>query len=246
MIYLFWVKTYDYPGTLNMAVDVAIGELAHDVFLRFYTWQRPTLSLGKHQDGLDLDKDYIKMNGFDVVRRPSGGRAVLHWDELTYSVVIPNTHDLFNTKVLELYNLLSGIIVDGLNDIGYPVKIVEGHRKPVSSVCFQVPSIYEVALDDVKVIGSAQTRTQKYILQHGSIVLIPHEEIKQCFTNTKHLDIPLIGLYSYFERSIDEIADAIKNSFERYFGRSMELKNSQFDEILNRANEMEGMFVWKK
>ncbi|HPV62816.1 MAG TPA: lipoate--protein ligase family protein, partial [Fervidobacterium sp.] len=112
------METYDYPGALNMAIDVAIGELTDDVFLRFYTWERPTLSLGKHQDGADIDEDYIRKSGFDVVRRPSGGRAVLHWDELTYSVIIPSTHDLFDTKVLELYNLLSGIIVDGLNDIG--------------------------------------------------------------------------------------------------------------------------------
>lgn len=240
------METYDYPGALNMAIDVAIGELTDDVFLRFYTWERPTLSLGKHQDGADIDEDYIRKSGFDVVRRPSGGRAVLHWDELTYSVIIPSTHDLFDTKVLELYNLLSGIIVDGLNDIGYPVKIVEGHRKPVSSVCFQVPSIYEVALNDIKVIGSSQTRTQRYILQHGSIVLIPHDEIKQCFKSTKHLDIPLIGLYSYVEKPMDEIAYALKSSFEKYFGRAKELKDGQFDEIISKANGMVGMFVWKR
>lgn len=218
---MYLLETYDLNGSDNMAMDVAIGELlTNEVVLRFYTWKVPTLSLGKHQKVDDLDWDFIEKNGYEVVRRPSGGRAVLHWDEITYSIIIPKSKDLFNTTVLELYNLISSLIVDGLQKIGYPVKIVEGKHKATSHVCFQVPSTYEIVLNGIKVVGSAQMRTQEYILQHGSIILKPHEEVKYCFKTTRNLDIPLVGLYDHKIIPTGQIVESLKRSFESYFGLS--------------------------
>lgn len=232
---MYIIETYGFDGATNMAYDVALGELADDVILRFYTWKNPTLSLGKHQKTDDLDFEYITAKNFDIVRRPSGGRAVLHWDEITYSVIIPKNHELFNTTVLELYNFLSELLVKGLRKVGYPVEMVEGKKKTASHVCFQTPSVYEITLNGIKVVGSAQTRTQDYILQHGSIVLTPHDEIKYCFKSTKSLDIPLIGLYDYKYVSFDDIVSGIKESFGDFFGQPKHFLNQ--DVLFEKIND---------
>lgn len=222
---MYIIETYGFDGAVNMAYDVALGEIVDDVVLRFYTWKTPTLSLGRHQKTDDLDLEYIVAKNFDLVRRPSGGRAVLHWDEITYSVVVPKNQELFNTTVLELYNLLSELLVRGLRKAGYPVEMVEGRKKIASHVCFQTPSAYEIALNGIKVVGSAQTRTQDYILQHGSIILIPHDEIKYCFRSTKNLNIPLIGLYDYKYVPFDDIVSGIRESFGDFFGQTKRFIN---------------------
>lgn len=71
---MYFYETYGLDGALNMALDVALGEIVDDFTLRFYTWKVPTLSLGKHQNADDLDYEYINSQGYDIVRRPSGGR----------------------------------------------------------------------------------------------------------------------------------------------------------------------------
>lgn len=238
---LYFFETYGFDGLKNMGIDVALGvfsEKLNDVILRFYTWKVPTLSLGKHQNSDDIDVDYLKENNFDLVRRPSGGRAVLHWDELTYSVVVPKNHELFETSVLELYNLISKLLIEGLRRLGYPVELTEGKKKASTHVCFQVPSTYEITMNGVKVVGSAQTRTQDYILQHGSIVLIPHDEVKHCFKSTKNLDIPLIGLYYYQHKPMEEIAESIKLSFESRFGKARTLSKEMISEVMDNSESL--------
>lgn len=241
---MYLYETYSLEGALNMSLDIGLGEVVDDITLRFYTWKVPTLSLGKHQKADELDYEYITSQGFDIVRRPSGGRAVLHWEELTYSVIVPRNHKLFNTTVLEFYNDISKIIVRGLNDLGYPVEIAGGGKKVLSHVCFHVPSAYEIVLDGIKVVGSAQMRTQNYILQHGSIVLVPHDEIKYCFKSTKNLEIPMIGLYDYNFIPLENIVSSLKNSFERYFGPIVELPYGEL--LKNKANELVGKFIWER
>lgn len=232
------------PGHENMAWDCVLGELSEDVTLRFYSWKKPTLSLGKHQNDSDLDWEYVKIKGFDVVRRPSGGRAVLHWDEITYSVLIPRTYELFGMGVLQLYKLISELIVNGLRNLGYPVEIVDGRRKALTSVCFQVPSAYEIVLKGIKVVGSAQTRTGNYILQHGSIILKPHEEVKYCFKSTKNVEIPLLGLYDVFDVPVESIVKSIKESFEDYFGPSKLVPPDLLAKAGNLVKERAWRFLW--
>lgn len=240
---MYFYESYNLDGATNMAIDVALGEVTDDVTVRFYTWKIPTLSLGKHQKIEDLNYEYIENQKFDIVRRPSGGRAVLHWEELTYCVIIPKRHELFNTKVLELYYFISKIIAGGLNDLGYPVELVDGKRKLLTDVCFQVPSAYEVVLDGIKVIGSAQMRTQDYILQHGSIVLVPHDEIKYCFKKTRDLEIPMKGLYDYKFVPLKDIVEGLKVAFEKHLSPT---KLFPFEELLKaKANELKGRFLWK-
>lgn len=234
--------TPPFHGTLNMAVDVAIGELLDDVVLRFYSWSRPTLSLGRHQRIDDVDWEFVERSGFDVVRRPSGGRAVLHWDELTYSVVVPSTSEFFGKSVLTLYLWISEHIVSGLGALGFPVVLSKNHSRNNSELCFKVPSAYEVLLNGSKVVGSAQMRTQKYALQHGSIVLVPHEEVRECFKSTKNLDVKLTGLYDFKFVAVDDIIAAIRRRFELELGPAEPMDGLELESVMGLARSLEGNF----
>ncbi|MBP8620790.1 MAG: lipoate--protein ligase family protein [Firmicutes bacterium] len=166
-------------GKFNMAVDEAIqnavrrGEVLPT--LRFYEWEPACLSLGYFQDvGKEVDVASLHEAGVDLVRRPTGGKAVLHDDELTYSVAIPE-RDLPGT-VLETYKLLSEAIVNALRSLGVPAEMVSLERGVTArdsrfqqAACFSAPSWYEVVAQGKKIVGSAQVRRGGIILQHGSI-----------------------------------------------------------------------------
>ena len=165
-------------GARNMAVDEAVlrgvinGESPPT--LRFYAWQPPCLSLGYGQRWTDADLNLIAQNGWHIVRRATGGRAILHTDELTYSIVLPESHPLAEGGILESYRRISRGLVAGLSKLGMePLaeKQTEGVRH-VGPVCFEVPSHYEITTGDRrKLIGSAQLRRRGAILQHGSLPL---------------------------------------------------------------------------
>ncbi|MBP8614157.1 MAG: lipoate--protein ligase family protein [Firmicutes bacterium] len=166
-------------GKFNMAVDEGIqnavrrGEACPT--LRFYEWEPACLSLGYFQDvDKEVDIKSLERLGVDLVRRPTGGKAVLHDDELTYSVAIPE-RDLPGT-VLETYKLLSEAIVNGLRSLGVAAEMVSLERGVTvrdsrfqQAACFSAPSWYEVVALGKKIVGSAQVRRGGIILQHGSI-----------------------------------------------------------------------------
>lgn len=173
-----WRLIIDPPadGATNMAVDEAIllSHAAGEVppTLRLYRWKPPALSLGYFQDaGREVDADACARMGYDVVRRPTGGRAVLHDRELTYSVVISQA--LLPGTVLETYRWLSGGLLGGLELLGVPAELSRpgGLSEPGSAACFDSPSAYELVVGGKKLIGSAQTRRQDTILQHGAILI---------------------------------------------------------------------------
>ncbi len=171
-------------GAMNMALDEAILEhVAKNKSLptiRFYAWERPTLSLGYFQRFLrDVNMDGIKNKGFDLVRRMTGGRAVLHDQELTYSVIIPGDHEWAKASVVESYHYLSFALRDGFRNLGVEAEIVsladEDKREALpaagSAACFDSPSWYELVVGGKKIAGSAQVRAHDGLLQHGSLLL---------------------------------------------------------------------------
>jgi len=166
-------------GRWNMAVDEAIArQTALGVVpptVRFYAWQPACVSLGRHQPVAEIDLAACRRDGIDVVRRPTGGRAILHTDELTYSVAGPADHPLLRGNVLDVYLRLSRGLLLGLQQLGVAVDKAPGETRPppdVSAVCFEVPSAYEI-IDATgrKLIGSAQTRRRDWVLQHGALPL---------------------------------------------------------------------------
>jgi lipoate-protein ligase A len=162
-----------------MAVDEAIlehiGRRESLPTLRLYAWEPACLSLGYAQPYADVDELRIKERGWEVVRRPTGGRAILHADELTYSVTAPADEPRLAGSVLESYNRLAGALLHAIQSLGLSVEMkegVSGNHNSLNPVCFEVPSTYEITVQGKKLIGSAQARRKEGVLQHGSLPLV--------------------------------------------------------------------------
>ena len=166
-------------GAWNMAVDEAVLESVYsgDVLptLRLYAWEPACLSLGLAQPFSEVDTQTLSANGWDVVRRPTGGRAILHVDELTYSVIAPESEPRVKGGVIESYLRLSQALLEAIRILGLTVQAnqnnqVEKRQKP-NPVCFEVPSNYEITSNGKKLVGSAQARRKEGVLQHGTLPL---------------------------------------------------------------------------
>ncbi len=164
-----------------MAVDEAILEAVgrgdSRATLRLYSWEPPCLSLGYAQPIGDVDLPRLQQNGWDLVRRPTGGRAILHTDELTYAVIGPETDPRLKGGILPSYRRLARALLHALHQLGVPARAEGPGETPASKqdpgpICFEVPSPYEITAGGRKLIGSAQSRRKGCVLQHGSLPLM--------------------------------------------------------------------------
>ncbi len=172
------------PGPWNLALDEAIFESvrtgASPPTLRLYRWSAPTLSIGYAQDrDRDVDHDACRERGIEVIRRVTGGRAVLHAAELTYSVAAPAGLSGFGAGLDAAYRRVSTGLVAGLRLLGLPAALPDPgtrdpSRPPRSAACFATTARHEVAVAGRKLIGSAQRREAGAFLQHGSILIESH------------------------------------------------------------------------
>ena len=162
-----------------MAVDESILEHIYrgrsNPTLRLYSWSPPCLSLGHAQSFKDVDVKQLHAQGWDVVRRVTGGRAILHTDELTYSVTGSAEEPVLAGTILESYNRLAQALLYAVQSLSVPVEMKEyedGHsQQKLNPVCFEVPSTYEITVNGKKLVGSAQARKKEGVLQHGSLPL---------------------------------------------------------------------------
>jgi lipoate-protein ligase A len=173
----------DADGATNMAIDEAllqsVGRGQSVPCLRLYRWTPLCLSLGMSQPASDADRDRLRAYGWGLVRRLTGGRAILHTDEITYSVAFPVNHPLVSGGIVESYRRISGGLLRALASLGmdaeakpqYPDVTGAGGKASVRPVCFEVPSKYEIAANGKKMVGSAQVRKYDGVLQHGSLPL---------------------------------------------------------------------------
>lgn len=166
------------PGPYNMAVDEAIAQAVAARLvpptLRFYAWDPPCVSLGRNQPVKGVDLARIAERGYGIVRRPTGGRAILHTDEMTYSMIASPDHPLMHGYVLDSYLRISHGLVAGLRRMGIAAEEAPGTNRAgpdVSAACFEVPSAYEIVAHGKKILGSAQARRSTSVLQHGSLPL---------------------------------------------------------------------------
>ena len=166
-------------GDNNMDLDQAILEAVSSgesqPTLRLYAWRPPCLSIGYAQPVADVVQPRLNELGWDLVRRPTGGRAILHTDELTYAVIAANTDQHVTGGVLQSYQRLSLGLVAALTLLGLQVEVQPNIPVPeeqrTNPVCFQAPSAYEITVGGRKLIGSAQVRRRGGVLQHGSLPL---------------------------------------------------------------------------
>lgn len=166
-------------GQYNMDYDVALTKRCgnDNVFLRFYRWEPYCISLGANQKFEDINLSIAQKDGIDIVRRPTGGRAILHAEELTYSVIMPLSINLSNK---EIYTKISIALVRGLNYYNPELKEVELENlqpnfpdllnQPSGVLCFASTAKSEVKFKGKKLIGSAQRKMDSVVLQHGSIL----------------------------------------------------------------------------
>jgi len=161
-------------GAENMALDEALMERARDTgewMLRVYSWRTPTISLGRNQTARGLyDVDRIRERGMDVVRRPTGGRAILHAREITYSVTAPVAAA---GDLRQSYERINGLLAAALASMGVDATPAPARRaaNPGMSPCFDHPSAGELTVRGRKLAGSAQWRGDGALLQHGSILV---------------------------------------------------------------------------
>ena len=168
-------------GAFNMAADEFLALFPRDArpVLRFYRWQPYAISLGYHQNPARWDPARCRARGIDLVRRPTGGRAILHAHEVTYCVVVPRESRWFRLGPMELYRQVSFALLRGLGLSGLPVALAPGPAEAagatkaasLAEACFARSARYEIQLEARKLVGSAQRRYRHAVLQHGSIIL---------------------------------------------------------------------------
>lgn len=173
-----FIDTGEHTGAFNMDFDVRRAE---DVdagvagpMLRVYHWKPWCISLGRHQDIAEIDAAATAAAGYDIVRRPTGGRAILHAEELTYSVVMPSE----DRGIMEVYRLISEALTAGLQLLVPDIDIAKSqpnfqklYKEAGSIPCFSSSARYEIEFGGRKLVGSAQRRIGSAVLQHGSILI---------------------------------------------------------------------------
>jgi lipoate-protein ligase A len=183
----FWLDELPRPGWANMAVDMALLDRAEqrgERWLRLYRWDPHCLSFGRHEPATRrYDRPRIEARRLDVVRRPTGGRAVWHSRELTYAIVSPSGRfGSLQAAYLEIHKMLR----DGLQKLGIAAQLAPQTRAAAldSGACFALAAGGEVLVEGRKVIGSAQLRRGAAFLQHGSILLEDDQNAVLDFTRS--------------------------------------------------------------
>lgn len=236
----YFINSGPCTPSFNMALDEALldwhsnGEIPP--IIRFYEWNPATLSIGYFQQAIrDINIEEVKRQQLGFVRRPTGGRAVLHDKELTYSIIVTESYPNMPQTVTEAYRVLSEGLLLGFQNLGldayFSVPDTEEKRadlkQPKSAVCFDAPSWYELVVEGKKVAGSAQTRQKGVILQHGAILLdLDEEKLLSVFNFSSETirekmrkKLPekavAINRLSSTPFTIDQCVEAFKEGFEK-------------------------------
>ena len=212
-----------------MAVDHALATcLAPDEgVLRLYRWSRPTVSFGRNEPAAGLyDLEAASRGGIDFVRRPTGGRAVLHDWELTYAVVLPATGRI---SLRAIYSMVNEGLVRALGALGVEASMAGAGEPPLppdAGPCFQRPAPGEVTVNGRKLVGSAQARVAGAILQHGSLLLGPgHERLAELRGESGEASTP-ISLHEILDETpswnvlVESVIEGLSGVLNSRWGRS--------------------------
>ncbi len=230
-------------GLRNMAIDGALLDEVEaspepKTIVRFYTWNQPTVSLGRNQKvEKAVDSDYCRDNGIAVVHRPTGGRAVLHDDELTYAV-ISNDTSFFGDTIYGNYKRVSEALRIGFTHLGVPAVLAPDTRKPntpengADPPCFVSTSRYELMVAGRKIAGSAQRRIRRSFLQHGSMPVTVNRVALAHATrlaDTHLLDMEMAGCAEFLpgRPSLEAMTGAFIGAFQEYFSIEFRLRVKQ-------------------
>jgi len=229
-------------GRRNMAIDAAlldevVSSSRPRTIVRFYGWSRPTISLGRNQKiEKAVDAGYCAANGIGIVHRPTGGRAVLHDDELTYAVV-SNDSSYFGDTIYGNYKAVSEALCRGYTQLGVPAVLAPDTKKPGpvdangDLPCFISPSRYELMVHGRKIVGSAQRRVRNTFLQHGSMPISCDCEILARATGLSDASIlrdEMAGFTEFLPEKPprEELTGAFIRAFQEHFSIDFRLRNS--------------------
>jgi lipoate-protein ligase A len=235
-----WIDTGSDAGEAQMATDWAVLEHAGTLGIptfRVYAWIPSCISLGYNQSADSIDCQRCRQENVDLVRRPTGGRAVLHAQEVTYSVVVPRNSPFYTSSVGELYSRISRGLARGIRHLGVPASLekrtldIRSHyRNPDSVSCFSAAARSEVLVDGKKLVGSAQRHLSWGILQHGSILTgdahleLPRfvrgmdEEGRERLRRIMERKTVSVGGYLGREADYAEVAEAVRRGVEEEMG----------------------------
>ena len=253
-----WRVIEDHPrkGALNMAIDRALLAACESrkvpPTLRLYGWERPALTVGYAQNiDRDINMERCRKLGIQVVRRPTGGRALLHQNEVTYSFTAPIPHPKFPCSLQGAYKVIASALLEGLDELGVKGAVLANARKAnKDQTLFRSPSClssinnWEIEVKKAKLVGSAQRRTKRAFLQHGSILIdCDRSLLNSLFTHRVRgsrakpkniLHNKVITLSECLGKNVtcEEVSHALKQGFFRVFsGRWIKGTLSSFERM---------------
>lgn len=211
-------------GMVNMATDSELLDFAiendlNEPILRLYGWSPACVSLGRNQSDKSVNKDYCKKNNIDIVRRLTGGRALLHDKELTYAFICRTDFLNSSDSVILSYKEISNALIAGFKKLNICLNFPE-NKKPNSKFdyCMSISTGADLSYQDKKIIGSAQFRKNNYILQHGSILMDFDKQIIENVFNEKVSNDSIITLKEINpDINVQTLAQSIKQGFIEYF-----------------------------
>lgn len=247
-------------AAMNMAIDEALLTSKKPV-LRFYRWRPTALSLGYFQSVSDINIEECKKNNVDIVRRITGGKTVLHDKELTYSFIIDER--IMPKSIIESYKIISKGILLALKELGINASMKKINEKKSlnkiknqSAICFNEPSYYEIVVDNKKIVGSAQTRKDGKLLQHGSVLIdVNVNKLTSLFNVKNKKEIikkskqRITSINNELNKKInyDNVAGAMRNGFKKNFKVDLEedkLTEKELDAAKKLVKDKYGTNEW--
>jgi len=262
-----FLDTGHHDAAINMALDECminwLNEGKIGPTLRFYGWKKPSLSLGRFQKAQrTIDFDAVERHGCQYVRRLTGGSAVLHDKELTYSLVISEDDPGIPKTIKDAYYILSKGVLEGYRalgvDVDYAIPEKELKRER-TAICFERPAVYEMVVDGKKLSGNAQTRLRGVLMQHGSVPMsmdvnmlfdlfrFPSEKSRNRKREAFHNKAVAVDEVTNKQHSYEMMVKAFKKGFETGLGITLsplELTESDWEEVYQLAKTKYETEAW--
>jgi lipoate-protein ligase A len=240
-------------GAEQMAIDAGLMDRARETgeaVLRVYGWSRPTLSFGRHESVRgSFDAARLESANVGAVRRPTGGRVLMHDHEVTYSVTAPAPE---HERLQESYRGINEILIAALSRLGVSVMTAPAGtpRRPGGAACFAEPAAGELVVGHRKLVGSAQLRERGALLQHGSILLDDDQgRIAELAMQPLTPALPAATLRDTLRRAVrhDDVSDALRAALAELKGAPDELDAGEAARfaVLHRARFSSPEWTWR-
>ena len=219
-----FIEYKENTGEYNMGYDSillnnAINTKIKEPVIRFYGWSPKCVSLGRNQSENNINFNFCKRNNIDIVKRVTGGRGLLHDDEVTYSFICPIEYLKNGESVIQSYKEISSAIIEGFRLIGIKLELGGNKKREAThDYCMLLSTGADLSYNDKKLIGSAQYRTQGYILQHGSVLFSYDKNLIEQIFNEK-ASTNLITCIKEINNQLTrfDIINAMTQGFKNFF-----------------------------